>query len=148
MLKLNETFIKPRYDEGGFAGIPCPGVGRCVDDPSDDCDPRRGGADCAGLCNCFQNIACIRGTHFDSSPSVCSCVPDTTVPEKVQCGGFAGLPCPGIGRCVDDPSDDCDPRQGGADCAGLCSCFQNIACIRGTHFDPSPSVCSCVPDAT
>ena len=24
MLKLNETFIKPRYDSGGFAGIPTP----------------------------------------------------------------------------------------------------------------------------
>lgn len=36
------------------------------------------------------------------------------------CGGFAGLTCPKGQVCVDDPSDDCDPEKGGADCIGLC----------------------------
>lgn len=37
------------------------------------------------------------------------------------CGGFAGIQCsePGA-QCIDDPSDDCDPQSGGADCGGLC----------------------------
>jgi hypothetical protein len=38
-----------------------------------------------------------------------------------MCGGFAGFRCPKEGMlCVDDPRDDCDPENGGADCAGLC----------------------------
>lgn len=35
---------------GGIAGIPCPDAQVCVDDPGDDCDPTRGGADCPGIC--------------------------------------------------------------------------------------------------
>lgn len=35
---------------GGIAGIPCPEGKTCVDDPRDDCDPKRGGADCPGIC--------------------------------------------------------------------------------------------------
>lgn len=36
---------------GGFAGLQCPGANQvCVDDPRDDCDPNRGGADCPGIC--------------------------------------------------------------------------------------------------
>ena len=35
---------------GGIAGIPCPSGKTCVDDPADDCDPKRGGADCPGIC--------------------------------------------------------------------------------------------------
>lgn len=38
-----------------------------------------------------------------------------------MCGGFAGLRCSdALARCVDDPSDDCDLGDGGADCVGLC----------------------------
>ncbi|MEZ4252598.1 MAG: hypothetical protein R3B99_30680 [Polyangiales bacterium] len=35
---------------GGFAGLLCPDGYACVDDPRDDCDPDRGGADCMGIC--------------------------------------------------------------------------------------------------
>jgi hypothetical protein len=35
---------------GGFAGLVCPRGMSCVDDPADDCDPDRGGADCMGIC--------------------------------------------------------------------------------------------------
>jgi cysteine-rich repeat protein len=37
-----------------------------------------------------------------------------------SCGGFAGFRCPDPYVCVDDPRDECDPRMGGADCAGIC----------------------------
>jgi hypothetical protein len=40
--------------------------------------------------------------------------------ERQQCGGFGGLPCADGMTCVDDPSDSCDPMQGGADCMGIC----------------------------
>lgn len=39
---------------------------------------------------------------------------------KQMCGGIAGFPCPDGMKCVDDPTDNCDPTQGGADCAGIC----------------------------
>lgn len=36
---------------GGFAAFTCPEKEQvCVDDPRDDCDPKKGGADCGGLC--------------------------------------------------------------------------------------------------
>jgi len=45
-------------------------------------------------------------------------------PGKCQqsCGGIAGVQCRGFDEvCVDDPSDECDPSTGGADCGGLCT---------------------------
>lgn len=77
---------------GGIAGIACAEGLTCVDDPSDECDPENGGADCGGIC----------------------------VTEPAFCGGIAGFPCPDGLSCVDDPSDDCDPENGGADCGGIC----------------------------
>jgi len=44
-------------------------------------------------------------------------------PAQQTCGGIAGIPCPGAGRCVDDPNDSCDPNNGGADCGGICVCI-------------------------
>jgi hypothetical protein len=131
---------------GGIAGIPCPGSGQCVDNPNDGCDPKAGGADCGGSCSCEQTVVCKLGAHFDADPKVCSCVPNTPA-RGPFCGGIAGIPCPGFGKCVDDPSDNCDPQAGGADCAGLCSCRQTVACRIGAHFDSDPNVCDCVPGA-
>lgn len=36
------------------------------------------------------------------------------------CGGITGTPCPAGFVCVDDPRDNCNPQQGGADCSGIC----------------------------
>jgi hypothetical protein len=41
---------EPRQLCGGIAGFQCPAGKTCVDDPVDDCDPARGGADCSGIC--------------------------------------------------------------------------------------------------
>ena len=40
--------------------------------------------------------------------------------ENMQCGGFLGTLCPVGMMCVDDPTDNCDPRNGGSDCIGIC----------------------------
>lgn len=40
--------------------------------------------------------------------------------SKTFCGGIAGFACPDGQVCVDDPSDSCDPMNGGADCGGMC----------------------------
>lgn len=37
-----------------------------------------------------------------------------------MCGGIAGIACDAGMNCIDDPSDSCDPNQGGADCGGIC----------------------------
>jgi len=66
---------------GGIAGTACPGFGHCVDDPSDSCDPNAGGADCGGICSCVQNVLCTIDHKFDSSPSVCTCVPSAPPPS-------------------------------------------------------------------
>ncbi len=80
---------------GGLTGAACPVGFECVDDPSDDCDPQRGGADCIGICVKQERPA-------------------------PMCGGIAGLSCPEGLECVEDPSDGCDPEHGGADCSGIC----------------------------
>jgi hypothetical protein len=206
----------PAVSCGGFTGKPCPGAGKCVDDPSDSCDPTKGGADCGGICTCVQTVLCVKGATFDNSPGVCACVVPTPPPPacppvcdifcpnghvldakgcetcacnpppkdpcatlrcaagthceanaimcvkapcdavaacvpdapKVFCGGIAGIACPGAGKCVDDPTDCCDPATGGADCGGVCQCVQNVACVKGAVFDSSPKVCACVVPTT
>ena len=90
--------------------------------------------------NLCAAVLCETGSDCDPATGTC-------VPRKVTCGGLTGATCPGLGRCADDPSDTCDPNQGGADCTGFCSCVQNVLCTTDHHFDPSPSVCACVPNA-
>jgi hypothetical protein len=65
--------------------------------------------------------------------------------EHIFCGGIAAIRCPGRGDCVDDPSDDCDPKAAGADCGGICQCGFGVACNPDRYFDASPGVCACVP---
>jgi hypothetical protein len=162
---------------GGFGGFPCPDPDAqdCVDDPSDDCDPANGGADCGGICVPKTSDPC--ATVRCRAGTVCQ-VSDMGSPACVAigpfCGGIAARPCPGLGECIDNPTDSCDPRAGGADCGGVCVCeqtsscprgsvfdssatvcdcaakvcVQNVLCARGTTFDNSPDVCACVPDAS
>lgn len=82
---------------GGIAGLKCPEGQTCVDDPSDSCDPKHGGADCAGICQLTPGAE-----------------------KPASCGGIAAIKCPDGQTCVDDPSDSCDPKRGGADCPGIC----------------------------
>ena len=35
---------------GGIAARPCPDGHACIDDPRDDCNPKKGGSDCSGIC--------------------------------------------------------------------------------------------------
>lgn len=87
---------------------------------------------------CFDNVLCIQGSHWDSTK--CGCVPD-----QQTCGGIAGIQCPAGQKCVDNPNDNCDPSNGGADCGGICvQCIDNIACMAGSHF--SAYRCACVSD--
>jgi hypothetical protein len=96
---------------GGFAGIACPGAGSCVDDPSDACDPERGGADCGGLCECQVLALCVEGFAFDASPEVCACVAD---PSQDPCAAVrcaAGTHCEVVEDkaicAADEPTNPC-----------------------------------------
>jgi hypothetical protein len=115
-----ECAPKPTFC-GGIAGFPCPAGQACIDDPSDDCDPQNGGADCGGIC--------------------------VDEPEPAFCGGFAGIPCPEGQTCIDNPSDDCDPQNGGADCGGICidageTCGK-VTCGSGTVCcNPLMGICT------
>jgi len=68
-------------------------------------------------CNCAEDEACVYDPAADCFD--CDC-PTICVRINPFCGGFAGLPCPSGLTCIDDPTDDCDPLCGGADCGGIC----------------------------
>lgn len=55
-----------------------------------------------------EQIATMQGTSSNSSLA------------HALCGGIAAIPCPTGFECVDDPTDGCDPANGGADCSGIC----------------------------
>ena len=69
-------------------------------------------------------------------------------PEGEFCGGIAGFPCPEGQTCIDDPSDDCDPTMGGADCGGICvgdNPCAAILCLVGTQCVVEDGEGRCVP---
>ncbi|HMI92920.1 MAG TPA: protease complex subunit PrcB family protein, partial [Polyangiales bacterium] len=158
---------------GGIAALPCPAGQECIDAPGDGCNPDNGGADCGGICvpatDPCATVRCSAGTTCQvNDEGRAECVPDPTTDPCAAvrcragtvcqvdeqggascvlggpfCGGIATFPCPGIGECIDDPLDDCDPTGGGADCGGVCICTQTASCPRGTVFDESPKICDC-----
>ena len=90
----------------------------------------------------------------------------TCHPVPQFCGGIANIPCPDGFVCVDDPTDNCDPDAGGADCPGICvpepPCgevcggIQGIPCTEPDEFCKLPvghcccdffGICTPIPDA-
>jgi hypothetical protein len=99
-------------------------------------------------------VRCASGYHCEPKqvecfaapcPPIGVCVADPVPP--VRCGGIAGTKCPGVGQCVDDLNDTCDPSAGSADCGGggVCVCKQTVACPVNSKWNGSPSVCACEP---
>jgi hypothetical protein len=84
---------------GGPNAITCTGGMRCIDDPTDKCDPAKDGMSCPGLC--------AAGTSVSKA--------------KQPCGGSGGITCPRGMTCVDDTADDCDPVKDGTHCIGMCA---------------------------
>lgn len=87
------------------------------------CDPETG-ATCSDGLECSATV---------DGPTICqSSGPGGINPAETCnaqfCGGFGGFECNcgcAVGfaaTCVDDPMDDCDPANGGADCGGICQC--------------------------
>lgn len=123
---------------GGFAGFPCPDGSRCVDLPGDGCDPRRGGADCIGVCRRSPQRAhcndpsrryvghspemcsriryfCAAGRPF-SDECGCGCIEARRPDNRVKCGRNV---CGPNQYCCNASCGICAPRGG--------ACIQ-IAC--------------------
>jgi hypothetical protein len=123
---------------GGLTGAACPDGFLCSDDPSDPCE---GGpaVDCPGICRPAADRDCDNDADCPQPDVACEACADGTLGcaktrcdagrctvdvkpcvDPPACGGIAGSTCPPGTACVDDPADDCDPRNGGADCGGIC----------------------------
>jgi hypothetical protein len=62
------------------------------------------------------------------------------------CGGVAGFPCaPGF-TCIDDPSDNCDPQNGGSDCGGICVREDQPQRCGGVAGQVCPTGYECIDD--
>src|SRR5688572_24377692 len=143
------------------------GASKCDRDDSDDDDDEveegEGSAGTSGGGNeACGPVTCARGEECcNESCGICTepggvCTQQFCTGEDAGsgsgnppfCGGIAGFTCPGAGQCVDDPSDDCDPENGGADCGGLCECNAQGLCVAGQIWNDSPDVCGCEPDGS
>jgi PrcB C-terminal len=97
------------------------------------------------------DLTCVEGQHCEMLEIECITTPCNDIPVCVNdapavptCGGIAGIDCPGLGTCLDNPFDSCDPNNGGADCGGLCSCLTTKICPLGSVWNPAVDVCACV----
>ncbi len=70
---------------------------------------------------CEKGFSCIDNPYVEGCGLACDRPGICVNLDKAQfCGGFAGFQCKNGLLCVDDPRDDCDPQNGGADCGGVC----------------------------
>jgi hypothetical protein len=107
--------------------------------------------DCGG--RTCDDIECGGGMHCELQEVICVRAPCPPIPECVvdrdapRCGGLVAASCAGLGECVDNPYDSCDPQHPtspGADCGGLCVCTASESCAPGFVWDGSAKVCDCV----
>jgi eight-cysteine-cluster-containing protein len=111
---------------GGAGGVepPCPDADRDGICDADDGECNADGR--PALCDALQpdcaegTVPEVRNGCYTGLCVTWAVCGDAPPPPPEFCGGFAGLPCPEGQICVDDPSDDCDPAAGGADCGGIC----------------------------
>lgn len=123
---------------GGIAGLECTGAGECVDDPRDDCDPNRGGADCGGLCQCNAIGLCPPGQQWDSSPEVCGC-------EGAQCDydPCIATTCAVGSRCVSVGCQaSCKPLE--AESCGNVMCATGTVCCNASCGICTPPDGACI----
>ena len=98
----------------------------------DCCDNKVAACDCPEV---MCEIYCINGFATDENGcEICECKP-------AFCGGFAGIACPDGQICIDDPSDDCDNNNGGADCGGICVLPEQCG---GFAYQPCPAGKNCI----
>jgi Kazal-type serine protease inhibitor domain len=138
---------------GGHLGQPCADDEFCSFEPEAIC----GFADASGVCvdrpeACIDLFKPVCGCNGETYSNSCvAAAAGTSVQhegacdEPAQfCGGFAGIPCEDGLECVDDPDDDCDPQNGGADCGGICVPPPDAQFCGGFGNFPCPDDLECV----
>ncbi|KYK57176.1 hypothetical protein DCS_04183 [Drechmeria coniospora] len=124
----SETAVQTATRTCGFRQDPCPTDQACKPNFARCWIPSR----CTGKCvyrnryrqcgssnprapRCVRpNYECRTDPRTPSGSSIC-------LPKKLAtCGGITGKKCPRGLFCYDDPSDNCNPASGGADCPGVC----------------------------
>jgi hypothetical protein len=150
---------------GGIAGIPCSEGCVCVDDPRDDCNPKRGGADCGGICrpapSSPPNQDCSGGgSESITDGSFANCDPTTEpgVGENPSCVEAYTCTRDGVWLCINSdgtqnpayavrPQPDCGPSRewncvipGCPDCPEIL--FDGTICEKRQFEKATGRVCS------
>lgn len=146
---------------GEDASTSCPPGYECGTPDGTVCDANGSGDGCAGVCipskprECSSDSECVAATPCMPCPDgtfscaraecrdgACAVVLDACT-DPGFCGGIAGFPCPPGLTCVDNPNDECDPQQGGADCGGMCVREEKPARCGGIAGEQCPAGYEC-----